>query len=413
MSQQQPAEKPLLSGRLLKTKPSPSMVMMEIIAKLRKEGREIVSLTIGEPDLPTPDHIVSASIDALNNQDIRYTPPNGSAELRQAIADKFKFDNGLTYAPDELTLGAGAKQIIFAAIAATLNDDQEVIIPAPYWVSYPDIVELFNGKPVIVDCHQDSAFKLTAEQLASAITDKTRWLILNSPNNPTGSVYSHEDLVALGAVLEQHPDVLIMTDEIYEHFVFDDQPFTSFAQANPQLHSRTLTINGMSKAYGMTGFRLGFAGGPGWLIKGINQVISQDTSCPSSISQAATLAALTGDQSFLVAQRELFQKRRDILVQEINKIDGMRCDIPAGAFYAYVSVADLIGRQKPDGKNLESDIDVSSYLLNESGIATMAGAIYGLSPYLRLSLATSEETLLKSCKEMARAIDRLTTPSKS
>ncbi|GGC14749.1 aminotransferase [Novosphingobium endophyticum] len=391
-----------LSERLTRLRPSPSMAAIDEIARLRREGHEILSLTVGEPDFPTPPHVIEAAVKALHDGETRYTSAAGIPALKRAICDTFR-KGGLTYSEGEIALGAGAKQLIFSAFAATLDAGDEVVVPAPYWVSYPDIVDLFDARPVIVRCPAAAGFRLTPAALEAALTDRTRWLVINSPNNPTGVVYSAEELSAFGAVLARYPKCLVMSDEIYEHFVYDGHQFTSFAVANPELEDRVLTINGVSKAYAMTGFRLGYAGGPAWLAAAIRNLITQDTSCANSISQHAAVAALTGDQSSLAINRAQYEGRRDRLISGIGAVPGMRCLAPEGAFYVYASVAGLIGARTPAGETLQTDSDVASYFLREAKVATIAGPAYGLSPYLRLSFATTVEVIDRACAAIAAA----------
>lgn len=391
-----------LSDRLTRLRPSPSMAAIDEIARLRREGHEILSLTVGEPDFPTPPHVIEAAVKALRDGETRYTSAAGIPALGRAICDTF-LKGGLTYSENEITLGAGAKQLIFSAFAATLDAGDEVVVPAPYWVSYPDIVDLFDARPVIAQCPAATGFRLTPTALEAALTDRTRWLVINSPNNPTGVVYSAEELSAFGAVLARYPKCLVMSDEIYEHFVYDGRQFTSFAVANPELKDRVLTINGVSKAYAMTGFRLGYAGGPAWLVAAIRNLITQDTSCANSISQHAAVAALTGDQSSLLINRAQYEGRRDRLISGIGAVPGMHCLAPEGAFYVYASVAGLIGARTPAGEILQTDSDVASYFLREAKVATIAGPAYGLSPYLRLSFATTVEVIDRACAAIAAA----------
>lgn len=395
-----------LSDRLSRLRPSPSMAAIDEIAQLRREGREILSLTVGEPDFPTPQHVIAAAVDALRRGETRYTSAAGIPALRQAIRDTFGI-GGLNYAESEIAVGAGAKQLIFGAFAATLNAGDEVVVPAPYWVSYPDIVDLFNAKPVIVQCPAETGFRLTPAALEAALTERTRWLVINSPNNPTGVVYSAEELSAFGAVLARYPECLVMSDEIYEHFVYDGRPFTSFAVANPELKERTLTINGVSKTYAMTGFRLGYAGGPAWLATAIRNFITQDSSCACSISQHAAAAALAGDRSALLLNRRHYQERRNRMIQGLNAIPGMRCVASEGAFYVYASVAGLLGARSPSGEILKTDADVASYFLRAANVATLAGPAYGLSPYVRLSFATTEDVIDRACAGLAEAVAAL------
>jgi aspartate aminotransferase len=395
-----------LSSRLLRLRPSASMAAIDEVARLRREGLEILSLTVGEPDFPTPAHVVAAAAAAMAGGETGYTSVSGMPSLRDAAIADFA-QVGLRYEGNQIAVGAGAKQLIFAAFAATLDKGDEVLVPAPYWVSYPDIAEIFEATPVIIECREANGFRLTPGALREAITPRTRWLVLNSPGNPTGVVYSHDELAAFGEVLASFPDCLVLSDEIYEHLVYDDHRFSSFAAANPQLIDRTLTVNGVSKAYAMTGFRLGYAGGAAWLIAAMIALMTQDTSCASSISQHAAVAALMGDQSSLAVNGAAYQARRDRLIAGLREIPGLACRAPEGAFYAYVSVAGLIGACTPTGDLLETDTDVAVYFLRAAQVATIAGEAYGLSPYVRLSFATSDDVIDQACAALARAVHAL------
>lgn len=401
-------ETAFLAARARAIKPSPSMAAKSRVDQLRAEGRDIIDFTVGEPDLPTPAHIVQAGIDALRSGDIRYTASAGARPLLEAVRAKFARENGLDYALDELIVGVGAKQILYTALAATVQAGDEVIIPAPYWVSYPDMVLVNDGVPVVVPCPEADGFKLTPHALERAITPRTKWLLLNTPSNPTGAMYSAAELRALGEVLARHPHVRLMTDEIYEHLAYGDQRHVSPAAAVPELAGRTLTVNGVSKAYAMTGWRLGYAGGPKALIKAMATLISQSTSCVSAISQAAARVALTADQACVAEAAALFHARRDRIVAGLNEAPGIRCPQPQGAFYVYPSVAGLLGRRSPAGHLLQSDLDVVLFLLDEAGVAVLDGAAYGLSPYLRLSFATSMENIEEGCRRIVQACGRLT-----
>ena len=400
-------ETALLSKRVSNIQPSPSMGAMAEIRRLRASGRQILDMTIGEPDFAPPQPVVEAGVEALRSGRISYVPTNGTAELRSAIIRKFEAENGLVYDDAQITVGAGAKQIIFAALAATLDPEDEVVFAAPYWVSYPDITRVFEGKPIAVTCDAAQKFKLTPTALRDAISDRTRWLILNGPANPSGSVYDRWELAALGSVLEEYPRILVLTDEIYEHFVYGGRQFTSFAAVNPHLHDRVLTVNGVSKAFGLAGLRLGYAGGPQWLIGAITKLISQDTSCANSIVQHAAAAALSGHQDFLQANRERYERRARMLVDGLNRIAGVSCTMPEGAFYVFPSVARLIGKQTPDGGTIKTDADLAKYLVSEAGVATMPGAAFGMSPFLRLSFATSDQTIAEAVAAIASAVAKL------
>ena len=392
-----------LAERARAIKPSPSMAAKSRVDQLRAQGRDIIDFTVGEPDLPTPAHIVQAGIDALNSGDIRYTSSCGAKPLLEAVRAKFQHENGLDYGLDALIVGVGAKQLIFTALAATVQAGDEVIIPAPYWVSYPDMVLVNDGTPVVVVCPEADGFKLTPQALERAITPRTKWVLLNTPSNPTGAMYGADELRALARVLARHPQVWLMTDEIYEHLAYGDARHASPAAVAPELAARTLTINGVSKAYAMTGWRLGYAGGPKALIKAMATLISQSTSCVSAISQAAARTALTADQQCVRDATALFHDRRDRIVALLNEVPGIRCPVPQGAFYVYPSVEGLLGKRTPSGRQLESDLDVVMFLLDEAGVAGLDGAAYGLSPYLRLSFATSMDNIEEGCRRIREA----------
>lgn len=397
----------LLARRLDAVKPSPSMAAKLRVDSLRAEGRRIIDFSIGEPDFPTPPHIVQAGIDALLGGQTRYTPSAGTSALRQAIVAKLGRENALAYRPEQIVVGSGAKQIIFEALTATLNPGDEVIVPSPYWVSYPDMVALHGGKPVVVHCSEEHGFKLTAATLERAITPRTRWLVLNSPNNPSGAVYTAGELESLARVLARHTHVWVLTDEIYEHFVYGADRHVSILQVAPELQSRTLIVNGTSKAYAMTGWRLGYGAGPLPLVKGITLLLSQSTSCASSLAQAAAVAALQGDQTCVSLATRLFHQRRDRMVELLRRIPGLRCLQPDGAFYAFPSVERLLGARTPQGKSLTSDLDVMMYLLDEAGVATIDGSSYGMPGHIRLSFATSMEQIEAGCEAIASALKLL------
>jgi aspartate aminotransferase len=398
---------PSIAARLGRIKPSPILSVVAKAAALRKEGRDIIDLSIGEPDFKTPDPIREAGIAAIRNGITSYTPTTGLPGLREAIAAKLLRENDLTYQVDEITIGTGGKQVIYNAMMATLDPGDEVIIPAPYWASYPDIALLADGKPVVVICPQDAGFKLTPDQLAAHLTARTKWVILNSPSNPTGATYTQGELAALAEVLRHHPDIWILSDEIYEHMLYGDEPFRSFAAIAPDLKDRTLTMNGVSKAYAMTGWRLGYAAGPATLIRAMNAVQGHSTTHPSSISQAAAIAALNGDQSHIVVNSLAYRARRDRLVASLNTIPGLSCLTPGGAFYVYPSVAGLIGARTNDGRHLATDEDIALFLLETTGVAVVHGAAFGLSPHLRLSYAASEDALADAVAKIRTAISRL------
>lgn len=404
---------PLLARRLDSVKPSPSMAAKLRVDALRAGGRAIIDFTIGEPDFPTPAHIVQAGVLALASGQTRYTPSAGTPALRQAIADKLARENQLAYTPDQVVVGCGAKHIIYNALAATVNEGDEVIIPAPYWVSYPDMVALQGGRPVIVPCDERSGFKLGAAALESAITARTRWLVLNSPNNPTGAVYSRGELEALADVLLRHPQVWVLTDEIYEHFAYGGARHVSIADVQPQLRDRVFVVNGMSKAYAMTGWRIGYGAGPLPLIRAVTLLLTQSTSCAASMSQIAAVAALQGTQDCVVQAVRMFEDRRGRMVELLNRIPGIRCPVPDGAFYVFVSVAGLIGASTASGKALGSDLDVMMFLLDEAGVATIDGTSYGMPSHLRMSFATSVDQIEAGCAAIARAVSILTLPATS
>ena len=397
----------IIAESLSRIKPSPTMAVTQKAAELKAAGRDVIGLGAGEPDFDTPDNIKAAAIAAIEAGDTKYTAVAGTPALKEAIATKFKRDNGLDYASDQIIVGVGGKQVLYNALMASLNPGDEVIIPAPYWVSYPDMTLLADGTPVIVECGQEHGFKLQADKLENAITDKTKWLILNSPSNPTGAAYSRDDMKAVTDVLMRHTDVWVMSDDMYEHLVYDGFTFVTPAQVEPGLFDRTLTINGVSKSYAMTGWRIGYAGGPAELIKAMSKVQSQSTSNPCSVSQAAAVEALNGPQDFIAERNTVFAERRDMVVELINDIEGLTCLIPEGAFYVYPSCAALIGRKTPEGKILRGDGDFVTYLLEAEGVASVQGEAFGLSPYFRISYATSTEALSEACARIKRAVDAL------
>jgi aspartate aminotransferase len=392
-----------LANRLARIKPSPTIAVTTKAAELKAAGRDVIGLGAGEPDFDTPANIREAAKRAMDKGETRYTAVDGTPALKQAICAKFKRENGLDYKPNQITVGTGGKQVLYNALMATLDPGDEVIIPAPYWVSYPDMVMLAEGAPVIVSCSQNNGFKLRPEDLEAAITPRTKWLILNSPSNPTGAAYTESELKALTAVLLRHPQVWVMTDDMYEHLVYDDFKFTTPAQVEPKLYPRTLTVNGVSKAYCMTGWRIGYAGGPAELIKAMGVIQSQSTSNPSSISQAATIEALNGPQDFIPKHNAKFKERRDLVVDMLNKAKGIHCHRPEGAFYVYPSCAGAIGRKTPQGKTIANDTDFVTYLLESEGVAVVQGEAFGLSPYFRISYATSTEALKEACTRIQRA----------
>jgi len=398
----------IISQRLKNVKPSMTVAINVKANALRAKGRDVLVLAAGEPDFDTPINICEAAIKAMNEGQTRYVPGKGTPALQKAIVDKFKIDNDLSYNLDEIMVGVGGKHIIFNAMMATLNPDDEVIIPAPYWVSYPDIVILAEGKPVIVKCEASQNFKITPNQLEQHITDKTKWLMLNSPSNPTGSVYSFEELKALSEVLIKYPKILVLTDDIYEKIIYDDNKFFTIASVEPKLQDRVLTLNGVSKAYCMTGWRLGYCGGPKEIISGMNKIQSQSTTSTSSITMAAAVEALNGDQEFIIKHNKEFKKRRDLVVAKLSNIVGLSCDTPPGAFYVYPCCEDIIGKKTPEGNTISTDEDLMNFLLESEGVAGVHGAAFGLSPYFRLSYATDEKTLIDACERIKRACSNLT-----
>jgi aspartate aminotransferase len=396
-----------LSERVLGIQPSPSIAANALVSELRAQGRDIINFTVGEPDFDTPEHILQAASAAMRNGDTHYTATTGTLALRRAICAKLERDNGLTYGLDEVVAGCGGKHIIYHALAATLNHGDEVIVHTPYWVSYPDIARLNDATPVIIAGDESSAFKLSPQALEQAITPRSKWLILNSPNNPSGAVYTEAELLALAAVLRRHPHVLIMADEIYEQFVYDAARHVSLARLAPDLKARTLIVNGASKGYAMTGWRLGFGAGPAWLIAAIGKLLSQTTTCPSSISQAAAVAAFAGDQAPIGAMREVYQQRRDYMLERLASIPDLRFTPPQGAFYVFANVGALLGKSSPDGTLIASDSDLVAYLLKVHGLATVSGAAYGMSPYIRLSFASALEVIEEGCRRLREACQEL------
>lgn len=393
-----------VSARVRRIKPSPSTAAADRANALRREGRSIVNLVVGEPDFDTPAPIREAAARAMDAGATRYTTLAGTPELRRAIADKLRRENGVDFDPAEIVVTNGAKSAIYAAFAATLDAGDEVIVPAPYWVSYPDAALACDGVPVTVACPEAQGFKIAPDQLAAAITPRTRWLVLNSPSNPTGATYAADEYRALAKVLAGHPDVMVMTDDIYEHIRFASGVAPHLLAAAPELRDRTLAINGVSKTYAMTGWRIGWAAGPRALIRALDTLLSQAAGNACSVSQAAAAAALDGDQTFVADSVAIYRARRDRTAAGLNAIPGLSCRVPEGAFYLYVNCAALIGRTTPEGKRLGEDGDVVLYLLEHAGVAVVAGAAYGLSPYFRLSIATSQEALDEGVKRIAAAV---------
>ncbi|NBB70621.1 MAG: aminotransferase class I/II-fold pyridoxal phosphate-dependent enzyme [Alphaproteobacteria bacterium] len=389
--------------RLARIKPSPTIAVTNLARELKAQGRDVIGLGAGEPDFDTPDHVKEAAIAAIRAGDTKYTAVDGTPALKAAIARKFERDNGLAYGPEQITVGTGGKQVLYNAFTATLDPGDEVVIPAPYWVSYPDMVLLAGGEPVFVTCPEQTGFKLRPDDLETAITPRTKWVVLNSPNNPTGAAYSAGELAALCAVLERHDHVAVLTDDMYEHLVYDDFTFTTPAQVAPALYDRTLTVNGVSKAYAMTGWRIGYAGGPAELVKAMAKVQSQSTSNPSSISQAAAVAALDGPHDFIAERNAVFEQRRDLVAERLDAVPGLRCRRPEGAFYVYPSCAGVIGKRTPDGRVLASSEDFARYLLESEGVAVVHGGAFGLDPCFRISYATATDVLEEACTRIERA----------
>jgi len=392
-----------LANRLARVKPSPTMAITALATELKAAGRDIISLSQGEPDFDTPPNIRAAAIAAINRGETRYTVFDGRIELKRAICGKFERENGLRYEPSQITVSNGGKQVLYNALVATVSPGDEVVIPAPFWVSYPDMVLLCDGTPVPVTCPQNNGFKLRPEDLDAAITAKTKWLILNSPSNPSGAAYTAADLQALAEVLLRHPQVWIMTDDMYEHLVYDDFRFATIAEVEPRLYERTLTVNGVSKAYCMTGWRIGYGGGPRALIQAMGAIQSQSTANPCSISQAAAIEALEGPQDFIAAHNRSFKERRDLVVGMLNRIPGLHCPRPEGAFYVYPSCAGVIGKRTPAGATIADDEAFVRYLLETEGVAVVHGAAFGLAPHFRISYATSTEILREACTRIERA----------
>jgi aspartate aminotransferase len=398
----------IVANRLNRIKPSATLAVTTKAAELKAAGVDVIGLGAGEPDFDTPEFVRQAGCDAINGGQTKYTNVDGTPALKDAIIAKFKRDNGLTYERNQITVGTGGKQVLFNALMASVNPGDEVIVPTPYWVSYPDMVIMAEGEPVFVECTIENNFKLSPEELDAAITPKTKWVILNSPSNPSGAAYTKAEMKALTDVLVKHPHVWIMTDDMYEHLVYDGFEFCTPAQVEPSLYDRTLTVNGVSKAYSMTGWRIGYAGGPKELIKAMGAVQGHSTSNPSSISQAAATAALNGDQSFLGEWVESFKARRDLVVGMLNECEGLQCPTPEGAFYVYPSCAGVIGKTTPDGKTIENDTDFVTYLLEAEGVAAVQGTAFGLSPHFRISYATSEKALTEACARIKKACAALT-----
>jgi aspartate aminotransferase len=396
-----------IADRLNRIKPSPSSMATQRSRALKAAGHDVVGLTAGEPDFDTPPNVVEAVVRAMAASKTKYTDIGGTPELKAAVCAKFLRENQLSYSTSEVIVGTGGKQVIFNALMATVQKGVEVIVPAPFYVSYPDIVLLAGGTPVPVMCPPEKGFKLQPEDLERAITPRTRWLVLNAPNNPSGAVYSRQELRALAEVLIRHPHVWVLSDDIYEHVLFDGREFCTMAQVAPELKERTLTVNGVSKAYAMTGWRIGYCGAPAELIKAITKLQSQSTSNPSSIGQAAALEALTGPQGFIAERTKIFQDRRDAVVAQLNAMPGVTCHSPEGAFYVFPSCAGLLGKKAPDGRVINTDEDFVLYLLDAEKLAGVHGAAYGCAPFFRFSFATSMAVLDEGCARLKRACERL------
>jgi len=394
--------------RMSRFKPSPSQIASQRVRELIAEGKDIIKLTAGEPDFPTPLHVKWAVMQAMDRDEARYTPVNGTLEMRKAAQIKFARDNNLQFGLDEICVGSGAKQVLFNILMATVSQGDEVIIPSPYWASYPDMVLLAGGKPIFVDCPQNRGFRMSPEDFEAAITPSTKWLMICQPSNPAGVVYSREELQAIADVAMRHPHVHILSDDVYEHLIFDERKFYTIAQIEPRLRHRTVTVNSVSKAFSMTGWRVGYGGGPSDIIANASKMQSQSTAGSSSIGQAAAVAALTGDQSLIIERTADLQRRRDILHGALNQADGLHCDLPEGAMYCFCSCAGALGKRTPDGKIIENDTDFTMYLLDHVGVAVVQGAAYGLSPYFRASFVATEEDLMrggeriqKACKDLS------------
>lgn len=396
-----------LASRLSKIKPSPTLAVTAKAAELKAKGLDVIGLGAGEPDFDTPENIKAAAIEAMKKGETKYTPVDGTPKLKAAIVQKFKKENNLNYETSQITVGNGGKQVLFNALFATLNEADEVIIPAPYWVSYVDMVMFADGVPVVIEATAKTNFKITAEQLESAITPKTKWFILNSPSNPTGAAYTKEELRALADVLLKHPHVYVMSDDIYEHVIYDGFKFYNIVEIEPKLYERTFIANGVSKAYSMTGWRIGYGAGSKELIKAISVIQSQSTSNPSSISQAAAVEALSGTQDFIEPNNATFKRRRDLVVKLLNEIKGISCVTPEGAFYVFPSCEGVIGKKTPEGKLIKDDSDFSEYLLEHALVAVVPGIAFGLKNYFRISYATSDVNLEKACARIKDACEKL------
>ncbi len=396
-----------LADSLARVKPSATIAVTQKARDLKATGRDVISLSAGEPDFDTPENIKKAAVDAINRGETKYTPVPGIPELRSAIVDKFRRENDLVYATDQIIVGTGGKQVLYNAFAATLNPGDEVIIPAPYWVSYPDMVMLNGGEPVFASTSLETGFKLTEERLRAALTPKTKWLVFNSPSNPSGAAYSRAELRGLADVLLERPDVWVLTDDMYEHLLYTDEPYATLAQVEPALYDRTLTMNGVSKAYAMTGWRIGYAGGPEELVRAMTKIQSQQTSGACSIAQWAAVEALNGPQDFIADRAAVFRERRDLVVSMLNQASGLECPTPEGAFYVFPSCLGTVGKTSPAGKTIEMDEDFVTELLEAEGVAVVHGSAFGLGPNFRISYATATNLLEEACSRIQRFCNNL------
>ena len=396
----------IFSQRLSRIQPSPTIAITSKAKKLKQEGKQIIDFSAGEPDFDTPDNVKKVAIEAINNGQTKYTPVNGTKELIESIIKKFKRENDLVFEPDEITVGCGGKQVIFNALLATIENGDEIIIPAPFWVSYPDMALLVDGQPVVLDCSLDNNFKINPQDLENKITNKTKWIILNSPSNPTGAFYTEMELQNLAKILLKHPHVWIMCDDLYEHIIFDNLKFKNILQVDNKLRSRTFVVNGVSKAYAMTGWRVGYGAGPKELIKEISKIQSQSTTHTSSISQAAAIEALDNSEEFIKKNKKIFQERRDLIYSKLKDFPLLQVFLPQGSFYTYICCNDIIGKKKEDGTEITNDLDLSDYLLDE-GVAVVPGEAFGCTNFLRISFATSNENIIEGCDKIISACKKL------
>ena len=396
----------IFSQRLSRIQPSPTIAITSKAKKLKQEGKQIIDFSAGEPDFDTPDNVKKVAIEAINNGQTKYTPVNGTKELIESIIKKFKRENDLVFEPDEITVGCGGKQVIFNALLATIEKGDEIIIPAPFWVSYPDMALLVDGQPVVLDCSLDNNFKINPQDLENKITNKTKWIILNSPSNPTGAFYTEMELQNLAKILLKHPHVWIMCDDLYEHIIFDNLKFKNILQVDNKLRSRTFVVNGVSKAYAMTGWRVGYGAGPKELIKEISKIQSQSTTHTSSISQAAAIEALDNSEEFIKKNKKIFQERRDLIYSKLKDFPLLQVFLPQGSFYTYICCNDIIGKKKEDDTKITNDLDLSDYLLDE-GVAVVPGEAFGCTNFLRISFATSNENIIEGCDKIISACKKL------